>query len=160
MTVWLLGFLLFIVLSSYMSVLTLIRAKEEDNGNYTMRVENGNQSQNVGLNLEVKGQKEEWPNPSLSFFSPLNADHTTIKASSMLLHFGDIYPWHPGCSGVSEMESFGIAAYPIFDWKLHSGILVWMDKNWDLWKREHSHPQFFLVTNRQQRRQSAFSTYM
>lgn len=77
MTVWLLGFLLFIVLSSYMSVLTLIRAKEEDNGNYTMRVENGNQSQNVGLNLEVKGQKEEWPNPSLSFFS-LDADHTTI----------------------------------------------------------------------------------
>ncbi|KAG7228764.1 hypothetical protein INR49_008542 [Caranx melampygus] len=40
--------------TSYMSVLTLIRAKEEDNGNYTMRVENGNQSQDVGLNLEVK----------------------------------------------------------------------------------------------------------
>uniref|UniRef100_A0A669D9Q0 receptor protein-tyrosine kinase n=1 Tax=Oreochromis niloticus TaxID=8128 RepID=A0A669D9Q0_ORENI len=29
---------------SYMSVLTLIRAKEEDSGNYTMRVENRNQS--------------------------------------------------------------------------------------------------------------------
>uniref|UniRef100_A0A7N9AWX6 Platelet-derived growth factor receptor alpha n=1 Tax=Mastacembelus armatus TaxID=205130 RepID=A0A7N9AWX6_9TELE len=33
--------------TSYLSVLTLIRAKEEDSGNYTMRVENGNQSQDV-----------------------------------------------------------------------------------------------------------------
>ena len=49
----------FIVLCSYMSVLTLIRAKEEDSGNYTIRVENGNQSQDVGLVLEVKGQREE-----------------------------------------------------------------------------------------------------
>ncbi|XP_056234026.1 platelet-derived growth factor receptor alpha [Seriola aureovittata] len=40
--------------TSYMCVLTLIRAKEEDSGNYTMRVENGNQIQDVGLNLEVK----------------------------------------------------------------------------------------------------------
>ncbi|AWP11214.1 Platelet-derived growth factor receptor alpha [Scophthalmus maximus] len=40
--------------TSYMSVLTLIRAKEEDSGNYTMRVQNGNQSQHVGLVLEVK----------------------------------------------------------------------------------------------------------
>lgn len=38
-----------------MSVLTLIRAKEEDSGNYTMRVENGDQSHTVGLILEVKG---------------------------------------------------------------------------------------------------------
>lgn len=41
-----------------MSVLTLIRAKEEDSGNYTMRVENGDQSRTVGLILEVKGQHE------------------------------------------------------------------------------------------------------
>ncbi|XP_032381838.1 platelet-derived growth factor receptor alpha [Etheostoma spectabile] len=40
--------------TSYMSVLTLIRAKEEDSGNYTMRVENGDQIHDVGLNLEVK----------------------------------------------------------------------------------------------------------
>ncbi|XP_040896819.1 platelet-derived growth factor receptor alpha [Toxotes jaculatrix] len=40
--------------TSYMSALTLIRAKEEDSGNYTMRVENGNQSQDVSLMLEVK----------------------------------------------------------------------------------------------------------
>ncbi|XP_058495284.1 platelet-derived growth factor receptor alpha isoform X2 [Solea solea] len=40
--------------TSYISVLTLIRAKEEDSGNYTMRVENGNQRQDVGLILEVK----------------------------------------------------------------------------------------------------------
>uniref|UniRef100_A0A7N8XUS5 Platelet-derived growth factor receptor alpha n=1 Tax=Mastacembelus armatus TaxID=205130 RepID=A0A7N8XUS5_9TELE len=40
--------------TSYLSVLTLIRAKEEDSGNYTMRVENGNQSQDVSLMLEVK----------------------------------------------------------------------------------------------------------
>ncbi|TMS20407.1 Platelet-derived growth factor receptor alpha [Larimichthys crocea] len=40
--------------TSYMSVLTLIRAKEEDSGNYTMRVENGDQRRNVGLMLEVK----------------------------------------------------------------------------------------------------------
>uniref|UniRef100_A0A8C9ZGY5 Platelet-derived growth factor receptor alpha n=1 Tax=Sander lucioperca TaxID=283035 RepID=A0A8C9ZGY5_SANLU len=40
--------------TSYMSVLTLIRAKEEDSGNYTMRVENGDQIRDVGLNLEVK----------------------------------------------------------------------------------------------------------
>ncbi|XP_033476966.1 platelet-derived growth factor receptor alpha [Epinephelus lanceolatus] len=38
----------------YMSVLTLIRAKEEDSGNYTMRVENGDQRRDVGLILEVK----------------------------------------------------------------------------------------------------------
>uniref|UniRef100_A0A3P8TCC4 Platelet-derived growth factor receptor alpha n=1 Tax=Amphiprion percula TaxID=161767 RepID=A0A3P8TCC4_AMPPE len=40
--------------TSYMSVLTLIRAKEEDSGNYTIRVENGNQSRDVSLMLEVK----------------------------------------------------------------------------------------------------------
>lgn len=42
-----------------MSVLTLIRAKEEDSGNYTMRVENGDQIHSVGLILEVKGQRQE-----------------------------------------------------------------------------------------------------
>ncbi|XP_069555354.1 platelet-derived growth factor receptor alpha [Brachyistius frenatus] len=40
--------------TSYASVLTLIRAKEEDSGNYTIRVENGNQSRDVSLILEVK----------------------------------------------------------------------------------------------------------
>uniref|UniRef100_G3PMK7 receptor protein-tyrosine kinase n=1 Tax=Gasterosteus aculeatus aculeatus TaxID=481459 RepID=G3PMK7_GASAC len=40
--------------TSYMSVLTLIRAKEEDSGNYTMRVENGDQRRDVGLMLQVK----------------------------------------------------------------------------------------------------------
>ncbi|XP_037627127.1 platelet-derived growth factor receptor alpha [Sebastes umbrosus] len=40
--------------TSYMSVLTLIRAKEEDSGNYTMRAENGDQSRDVSLILEVK----------------------------------------------------------------------------------------------------------
>lgn len=50
-----------------MSVLTLIRAKEEDSGNYTMRVKNGNQSQDTDLILEVKGQKEECPNPFIIF---------------------------------------------------------------------------------------------
>uniref|UniRef100_A0A674MIP8 Platelet-derived growth factor receptor alpha n=1 Tax=Takifugu rubripes TaxID=31033 RepID=A0A674MIP8_TAKRU len=40
--------------TSYMSVLTLIRAKEEDSGNYTMRVKNGDQSRTVSLILEVK----------------------------------------------------------------------------------------------------------
>uniref|UniRef100_A0A3B5AQL0 Platelet-derived growth factor receptor alpha n=1 Tax=Stegastes partitus TaxID=144197 RepID=A0A3B5AQL0_9TELE len=40
--------------TSYMSVLTLIRAKEEDSGNYTIRVENGNQSRDASLMLEVK----------------------------------------------------------------------------------------------------------
>lgn len=40
--------------TSYMSVLTLIRAKEEDSGIYTMRVANGDQSHDVGLILEVK----------------------------------------------------------------------------------------------------------
>ncbi|CAK6956108.1 platelet-derived growth factor receptor alpha [Scomber scombrus] len=38
----------------YLSVLTLIRAKEEDSGNYTMRVENGNQSRSVSFILQVK----------------------------------------------------------------------------------------------------------
>ncbi|XP_075943395.1 platelet-derived growth factor receptor alpha [Anarhichas minor] len=40
--------------TSYTGVLTLIRAKEEDSGNYTMRVENGDQRRDVGLILEVK----------------------------------------------------------------------------------------------------------
>jgi len=41
---------------SYTGVLTLIRAKEEDSGNYTMRVENGDQRRDVVFILEVKGQ--------------------------------------------------------------------------------------------------------
>lgn len=69
MGLWSLQFFGFIVLCSYMSVLTLIRAKEEDSGNYTMRVQNGNQSQHVGLVLEVKGQEEECPKPILTFIS-------------------------------------------------------------------------------------------
>uniref|UniRef100_A0A3Q2PUW5 Platelet-derived growth factor receptor alpha n=1 Tax=Fundulus heteroclitus TaxID=8078 RepID=A0A3Q2PUW5_FUNHE len=40
--------------TSYISKLTLIRVREEDSGNYTMRVENGNQSHEVSLNLVVK----------------------------------------------------------------------------------------------------------
>ncbi|MED6292932.1 hypothetical protein CHARACLAT_005637 [Characodon lateralis] len=40
--------------TSYVSVLTLIRVREDDSGNYTMRVENGNQSHEVSLNLVVK----------------------------------------------------------------------------------------------------------
>ncbi|XP_017284260.1 platelet-derived growth factor receptor alpha [Kryptolebias marmoratus] len=39
---------------SYISVLILIRAKEEDSGNYTMHVQNGNQSHDVSFTLEVK----------------------------------------------------------------------------------------------------------
>ncbi|XP_037554264.1 platelet-derived growth factor receptor alpha [Nematolebias whitei] len=39
---------------SYMSVLTLIRAKEEDSGNYTMHIQNGNLSRDVSFTLEVK----------------------------------------------------------------------------------------------------------
>uniref|UniRef100_A0A8C6M2S2 receptor protein-tyrosine kinase n=1 Tax=Nothobranchius furzeri TaxID=105023 RepID=A0A8C6M2S2_NOTFU len=39
---------------SYISALTLIRAKEDDSGNYTMRVQNGNQSQEASFILEVK----------------------------------------------------------------------------------------------------------
>ncbi|XP_030228589.1 platelet-derived growth factor receptor alpha isoform X2 [Gadus morhua] len=38
----------------YESVLTLIRAKEEDSGNYTIRVENGNQSHSHSFTLQVK----------------------------------------------------------------------------------------------------------
>ncbi|KAM7410383.1 hypothetical protein PAMA_001701 [Pampus argenteus] len=38
----------------YLSVLTLIRAKEEDSGNYTMQVGNGKQSNSVSFNLQVK----------------------------------------------------------------------------------------------------------
>ncbi|KAM6963198.1 platelet-derived growth factor receptor alpha [Aplochiton taeniatus] len=38
----------------YQSVLTLIRAKEEDSGNYTIRVENGNQTQSNSFSLQVK----------------------------------------------------------------------------------------------------------
>ncbi|XP_061086315.1 platelet-derived growth factor receptor alpha isoform X2 [Conger conger] len=38
----------------FRSVLRLIRAKEEDSGNYTIRVENGNQSQTFNFTLQVK----------------------------------------------------------------------------------------------------------
>lgn len=41
-----------------MSVLTLIRAKEEDSGNYSMRVDNGDKTRTVRLVLEVKGQRK------------------------------------------------------------------------------------------------------
>lgn len=49
----------FVAPHSYASVLTLIRAKEEDSGNYTLRVENGDHSRSAGLFLEVKGQTGE-----------------------------------------------------------------------------------------------------
>uniref|UniRef100_A0A8C8M4E0 Platelet-derived growth factor receptor alpha n=1 Tax=Oncorhynchus tshawytscha TaxID=74940 RepID=A0A8C8M4E0_ONCTS len=38
----------------YQSVLTLIRAKEEDSGNYTIRVQNGNQTHSHNFSLQVK----------------------------------------------------------------------------------------------------------
>ncbi|KAG9330015.1 hypothetical protein JZ751_027623 [Albula glossodonta] len=38
----------------YRSVLRLIRAKEEDSGNYSIRVENGNQTQSFNFSLQVK----------------------------------------------------------------------------------------------------------
>ncbi|XP_055021037.1 platelet-derived growth factor receptor alpha [Boleophthalmus pectinirostris] len=38
----------------YLSVLTLIRAKEEDSGNYTMNVTSGNQSRGLSFTLQVK----------------------------------------------------------------------------------------------------------
>uniref|UniRef100_A0A673XGF8 Platelet-derived growth factor receptor alpha n=1 Tax=Salmo trutta TaxID=8032 RepID=A0A673XGF8_SALTR len=38
----------------YQSVLTLIRAKEEDSGNYTIRVQNGNQTHSHSFSLQVK----------------------------------------------------------------------------------------------------------
>ncbi|XP_064190035.1 platelet-derived growth factor receptor alpha [Anguilla rostrata] len=38
----------------YRSILRLIRAKEEDSGNYTIRVDNGNQSQSFNFTLQVK----------------------------------------------------------------------------------------------------------
>ncbi|KAJ3600139.1 hypothetical protein NHX12_034089 [Muraenolepis orangiensis] len=38
----------------FQSVLTLIRAKAEDSGNYTVRVENGNQSQSHSFTLQVE----------------------------------------------------------------------------------------------------------
>lgn len=46
--------------TSYLSVLTLIRAKDEDSGNYTLQVENGNLTQSVGLFLEVKGWRMDY----------------------------------------------------------------------------------------------------
>lgn len=46
--------------TSYLSVLTLIRAKDEDSGNYTLQVENGDRTQSVGLFLEVKGQSMDY----------------------------------------------------------------------------------------------------
>lgn len=52
-----------------MSVLTLIRAKGEDSGNYTMRVENGNQSRHVSLILEVKGQEKDCHKNEFILFS-------------------------------------------------------------------------------------------
>ena len=46
-------------LCRYLSVLTLIRAKEEDSGNYTIRVQNGNQTHSHNFSLQVKGEAEE-----------------------------------------------------------------------------------------------------
>uniref|UniRef100_A0A4W6CDE1 Platelet-derived growth factor receptor alpha n=1 Tax=Lates calcarifer TaxID=8187 RepID=A0A4W6CDE1_LATCA len=57
--------------TSYMSALTLIRAKEEDSGNYTMRVQNGNQTRDVGLVLEALLQSF----PSLIFIVELMDIH-------------------------------------------------------------------------------------
>ena len=85
----------FIVLCSYMSVLTLIRAKEEDSGNYTMRVENGNQSRDVSLMLEVKGQETFLTFISLdidlSHFCPLIFTHTLCW--TMLQCLQSLWSW-------------------------------------------------------------------
>uniref|UniRef100_A0A8C6UG30 Platelet-derived growth factor receptor alpha n=1 Tax=Neogobius melanostomus TaxID=47308 RepID=A0A8C6UG30_9GOBI len=40
----------------FQSVLTLIRAKEEDSGNYTMQVMSGHQSRSISFTLQVKGE--------------------------------------------------------------------------------------------------------
>lgn len=53
-----------LILHSYRSILTLIRVREEDSGNYTLRVENGNQSHEISLNLVVKGQEENFILPN------------------------------------------------------------------------------------------------
>lgn len=63
-----------------MSVLTLIRAKEEDSGNYTMRVENGDHSRTVGLILEVKGQ-----------YGPVITFHLLRSLSFSRMHGGAAY---------------------------------------------------------------------
>lgn len=75
---------------SYMSALTLIRAKEEDSGNYTMRVENGDQSRSVGLILEVKGQRGECLEPFITFTS-LNTALTSFRAQVSVSLFSNIY---------------------------------------------------------------------
>lgn len=75
-----------------MSALTLIRAKEEDSGNYTIRVENGDQSRSVGLILEVKGQKEECLKPFITFTS-LNTALARFQPELRSVFFSNIYTY-------------------------------------------------------------------
>lgn len=70
-----------------MSVLTLIRAKEEDSGNYTMRVENGDQVRTVGLILEVKGQRRMPQAPYCFYFlSQPRSPSFSLSLSNILTH--------------------------------------------------------------------------
>lgn len=55
-------------LCRYQSVLTLIRAKEEDSGNYTIRVQNGNQTHSHSFSLQVKGEAGKCSNPSIFIY--------------------------------------------------------------------------------------------
>ncbi|CAG10972.1 unnamed protein product [Tetraodon nigroviridis] len=71
--------------TSYISVLTLIRAKEEDSGNYTMRVENGDQSRTVGLILEL---------PRLVHVAPLT--HTILDSVAVPAVIVDLLDIHHG----------------------------------------------------------------
>ncbi|TWW57585.1 Platelet-derived growth factor receptor alpha [Takifugu flavidus] len=79
--------------TSYMSVLTLIRAKEEDSGNYTMRVENGDQMPAVIVDLmdihhgSATGQSvvcitRGQPTPLVEWFVCKNIKHCANDTSS------------------------------------------------------------------------------
>uniref|UniRef100_A0A8C2ZSN5 Platelet-derived growth factor receptor alpha n=1 Tax=Cyclopterus lumpus TaxID=8103 RepID=A0A8C2ZSN5_CYCLU len=83
--------------TSYMGVLTLIRAKEEDSGNYTMRVENGDRRRDVGLILEL---------------TPHPPPYVTVPA--VIVDLMDIH--HGSASGQSVVCITRGQPAPVVDW--------------------------------------------
>lgn len=116
-----------------MSVLTLIRAKEEDSGNYTLRVENGNQSRDVSLILEVKGQGAIYyidvllsnsdSHFSLSYSHTLQCSHLLSKCVTVPAVIMDLMDIHHGsATGQSVVCITRGQPTPVVEWFICKNI--------------------------------------
>lgn len=100
-----------------MSVLTLIRAKEEDSGNYSMRVDNGDKTHTVRLVLEVKGQRKPVSFCRARSFSPPPRAHASphsVTVPAVIVDLMDIH--HGSATGQSVVCVTRGRPTPLVEW--------------------------------------------